>query len=141
MRISSRFSIAVHLLWFLAVSEGSGFTSECAAGSIGVNAVVVRNIIGLLRRAGLVRTQQGAAGAELVKSLAEINLLDVYKAVETNDELFTIHPNPNLACAVGSQIQGKLETVFGEAQHALEARLAAITMRDLVGEFNRNCAD
>src|SRR5579884_4384403 len=104
MRVASRFAIAVHVLSLLATGAESEHTSEWMAGSVGVNPVVVRNVLGMLRRAGLVRTRQGAPGAGLERPLAGITLLDVYRAVEADGDLFTIHPRPNPACAVGSGI-------------------------------------
>lgn len=135
MRVASRFSIAVHLLSLLGVAEESDPTSEWMAGSIGVNPVIVRNIIGMLRRAGLVRTQQGAPGAHLTRPLSKITLLDVYRAVDTDGDLFSMHSRPNLDCPVGANIQGTLEKIFNEAQDALESRLAGATMEQVVHDL------
>ncbi len=135
MRIANRFSIAVHILSLLGAIEEEAHTSEWMAGSIGVNAVIVRNITGMLKRAGLVSTQQGVAGADLACPLNKISLLDVYRAVETADELFSVHPRPNPNCPIGAQIQGTLEFIFGEAQDAMEARLAKTTMAQVVREL------
>jgi DNA-binding IscR family transcriptional regulator len=132
MRIASRFSIAVHILSLLETFEGESHTSEWMAGSIGVNAVIVRNITGLLRRAELVYTQQGAAGAKIARPLEEITLLDVFKAVETEEEIFSMHENPNPNCSVGSSIQSVLETEFTAAQKALETQLSKTTMETVV---------
>jgi DNA-binding IscR family transcriptional regulator len=64
------------------------------AGSIGVNPVVVRNVTGMLKRAGLVRTQQGVAGTWLARPLSKVTLLDVYRAVEDEaaSSRFTLVP-------------------------------------------------
>lgn len=134
MRVASRFSIGVHILSLLGSDPNAENTSEYMAGSIGVNPVVVRNITGMLRRAGFVTTRQGVAGANLAKPLQEITLLDVYRAVEAVDEgdLFAVHPNPNPQCPVGANIQYALEGVFTEAQRAMEVRLALTTVDDVV---------
>ncbi|MBN9501559.1 Rrf2 family transcriptional regulator [bacterium SCN 57-13] len=131
MRIASRFSIAVHILTLCEVDPLGAPTSEWMAGSIGVNAVIVRNITGQLRRAGLVTARQGVAGTSLAKPLEQISLLDVYRAVEVDGELFAIHPRPNPDCPVGANIQSSLEDVFHEAQEAMEARLAATSVREI----------
>jgi Rrf2 family protein len=138
MRIANRFSIAVHILSLLGTIEDAEHTSEWMAGSIGVNPVIVRKISGMLRRAGLVRTSQGVAGAQLARPLSDITLLDVYRAVEPDGALFSVHPRPHPKCEVGSKIQGTLEKVFGEAQDALEAKLAATTMQQLVREMSKS---
>lgn len=134
MQVASRFSIGVHILSLLGSDPSAENTSEYMAGSIGVNPVIVRNITGMLRRAGFVSTRQGVAGAHLAKPLREITLLDVYRAVEAVEEgdLFAVHPNPNPQCPVGANIQMALEGVFAEAQRAMEARLALTTVEDVV---------
>jgi DNA-binding IscR family transcriptional regulator len=139
MQIASRLAIAVHVLSLLGIadenqSDSDKRKSEWLAGSIGVNPVIVRNVTGMLRRAGLVTTHQGVAGAYLAKTLETITLLDIYHAVEAVDEgeLFALHPQPNPDCLVGANIQTTLEGVFGEAQRAMEARLAATTMQQIV---------
>jgi Rrf2 family protein len=137
MRIANRFSIAVHILSLLGAIRQVEHTSDWMAGSIGVNPVVVRNIIGMLRRAGLVRTSQGVAGAELARPLAEISLLDVYRAVESDPQLFSVHPRPHPNCEIGSKIQATLEQVFGEAQQAMESKLAATSIQQLVRQMTR----
>jgi DNA-binding IscR family transcriptional regulator len=140
MRVASRFSIAVHILSLLETFEGECPASEWMAGSIGVNAVIVRNITGMLRRAGLVYTQQGAAGAKIARPLKEITLLDVFKAVETGDEIFSMHENPNPNCPVGSGIQTVLETEFNAAQEAMETRLSKTTMEKVVRNLMKKSA-
>jgi DNA-binding IscR family transcriptional regulator len=132
MRIANRFAIAVHILSLLGTFPDERATSEWMAGSIGVNPVIVRNIIGMLRRAELITTQQGAAGASLTRPLSKITFLDVYKAVEMQEELFSMHSNPNPNCPVGGNIQETLETIFTRAQQEMEAQLAKTTLAQAV---------
>ena len=140
MRIATRFSIAVHVLSLLGVELPQGPTSEFLAGSIGVNPVMVRNVTGMLKRAGLVSASQGVAGTQLAKPLASITLLDVYRAVGAADELFGMHENPHPDCPVGANIQATLEGVFSDAQRAMEARLEATTMQDVVANLKERAA-
>jgi len=135
MYVASRFAIAVHILSLLDAVEGTGRTSESMAGSIGVHPVIVRNVTGMLRRAGLVRTQQGVAGARLARPLAQITLLDVYRAVDSAKTLFSVHAHPNWHCPIGSQIQGTLTKHFGAAQRVMEACLAGTTMQQVVRDL------
>ena len=138
MRIANRFSIAVHILSLLGALRDAEHTSEWMAGSIGVNPVVVRNVTGMLRRAGLVRTQQGVAGTRLARPLSEVSLLDVYRAVEEEGSIFSVHPRPNPRCPVGARIQGTLSEVFGEAQGALERKLAGISLEAVVRKLEKS---
>ena len=138
MRIANRFSIGVHILSLLGARRETEPTSEWMAGSIGVNPVVVRNVTGLLKRAGLVRTQQGVAGASLARPLSEVTLLDVYRAVEDEASLFSVHPRPNPKCPVGARIEGTLRDVFAEAEDAMQAKLAGITLAEVVRRLGRS---
>lgn len=110
-------------------------TSEWMATSIGVNPVIVRNVTGMLRRAGLVKTHRGVAGANAARPFSEISLLDVFKAVEAETEIFSIHPRPNQECPVGSRIKGALEHAFGDVQGAMEDKLGIITMADVLRDL------
>ena len=75
MRIATRFSIAVHVLATLRMALAAEPTSESMAESVGVNPVTVRNVTGMLRRAGLVSSRRGKAGTHLAKRLDAITLM------------------------------------------------------------------
>ena len=131
--INSRFAVAIHILALLDASKEMHTTSEFLAQSIGTNPVVVRRIAKLLEHAGLIEIHAGVGGSELRKPLAQICLLEVYRAVEGTaaNGLFAIHEHPHPACPVGANIQATLEDVFGAAQRALEQVLAQQTMADI----------
>lgn len=137
MQVASRFSIAVHILSLIGADLDADNTSEWMACSIGVNPVIVRNITGMLRRAGLVATRQGVAGARLAKPLKDITLLDIYKAVHAVEagDLFAFHQNPNPKCPVGANIQAALENQLIEAQQAMEAQLERTTLEEVVARL------
>lgn len=134
MKISSRFAIAVHILSLLSINPGSHNTSEWIAGSVNTNPVVIRRILGQLKSAQLVSVKAGTGGASLLQPLEAISLLEVYRAVAVVEEgaLFSIHEEPNPACAVGANIQAVLELILGKAQGAMEQVLAEISMAELV---------
>lgn len=59
MKISSRFTVAVHILSLLALEKNAHCTSEWIAGSVNTNPVVVRRVIGQLKKAGFVQVRPG----------------------------------------------------------------------------------
>ncbi|WP_423802422.1 Rrf2 family transcriptional regulator [Neobacillus sp. SAB-20_R2A] len=134
MSISSRFSVGIHILSLLEVNKDEINTSEFIARSVNTNPVVIRKIMGMLKNAGLVHVRPGIAGAGLAKGLSEITLLDVYKAVNvvSDNELFSIHEEPNPACMVGRNIQDTIGPLFSTAQLAMEKVLANVTIEDVV---------
>lgn len=135
-QISSRFSIAVHILSLIAVSPGE-CTGDYLAGSVNTNPVIIRRITGMLKRAGLVDVRPGVGGASLLREPERITLLDVYRAVEAAeaDGLFHMHGRPNPACPVGRNIEAALGEKMTEAQSALERQLAGETLQRLIARF------
>ncbi|GGG85868.1 Rrf2 family transcriptional regulator [Paenibacillus radicis (ex Gao et al. 2016)] len=127
---NNRFAVAVHILSLLELMKDTRLTSEYIAGSVNTNAVVIRRIMGMLSKAGLVLTSPGVAGASLSRPTDQITLLDIYRAVQSGgqEELFAIHDKPNPDCSVGRNIQSSLENVFSQAQLALENKLSALTL-------------
>ena len=108
-------------------------TSEFIAGSVNTNPVVVRRILTMLSKAGLVDTQEGAGGGvRLLKRAADIDLRAVYAAVEA-DPLFALHRrDPNPLCPVGGTIQAALSPTLGAAEGAMLGSLAKTTVADLL---------
>ncbi|HET7232244.1 MAG TPA: Rrf2 family transcriptional regulator, partial [Longimicrobium sp.] len=110
-------------------------TSERIAASVNTNPVVVRRIMGALRNAGMVSVQPGVGGgATLSRDPAGISLLDVYRAVEDGDELFSLPASePSRSCNVGGHIRDVLRPIFCQAHRAMEGVLARVSIAD-VGE-------
>jgi Rrf2 family protein len=136
MTISSRFAVAVHILTLLETGRGQPLTSEYVAGSVNTNPAVVRRILSMLARAGLTHARLGAGGGSvLARPAAEISLRDVYRAVECEERLFSLHhERPNPKCPVGRNIQAVLERATGAAQAALEEQLGSRTVADVMAE-------
>lgn len=128
--MNSEFSIAVHILSLLN-RDDLPKSSAFLAGSVGVNPVVIRTVTGLLRRGGLIETQRGVAGARLTRSAARMSLLDIYRAVDAPQTVLKVHRKPNPSCQVGAHIQGVLDGVYVQAQAALEAELAKVSLSDV----------
>lgn len=138
MQITSRFTIAVHIITALDYfKDMDRVNSEFLAGSVGVNPVIVRTVIGKLREAGLVHTLKGSSGAELARPLREITFYDVYKAVDSvnaDEGLFHFHEQPNPDCPVGRNIHNALDRRLAGVQNVMEAELKRITLADVAGD-------
>ena len=86
MQISSRFTIAVHMIICIeAFKDTHKVTSEFIASSVNVNPVVIRRLLQQLKKTGIVEVKRGSGGADIARPLDEITLLDVYNAVESLD--------------------------------------------------------
>ena len=140
MQITSKFTVAVHILTCIDIFGGQmRVTSDFLSGSTGVNAVIVRNVLGQLRNAGIVETRQGSGGAHLAKALDEITLYDIYKAVDCVDDegLFHFHENPNADCPVGRNIHKAMDDRLQKAQAALENELKSTTLAQVVADTRK----
>lgn len=103
MKISSRFSIAVHIVLTIALlGNRQKMTSDFLAACISVNPVVIRRILGQLKKADLVDVKAGEGGAFLIRDASELTLFDIYQAVEVVEDisLFNSHKQPELKCPV-----------------------------------------
>ena len=145
MQISTKFTIAIHLLTAVDFfGETQQVTSEFLAGSIGSNPVIIRGIMLKLRAAGLIATKRGPGGIALARPLADITFLDVYRAVETGsrDALFHFHEHPNPQCPVGHNIHihRSLDGMLEGIQQRFEADLARHTVADVLQNL-RACTE
>ena len=133
MAANSQFSMAVHILTMLAKSQGENVKSECLAGSVNTNAVVIRRILSQLSHADLVVSQTGASGGtRLAKDPAEIRLAEVYKAVSCG-EVFALHPKgANQDCPVGRNIEAVLCNLQKEIDRTVGEKLSQYTLGDVL---------
>lgn len=138
MQISSKFTIGVHLLAVIAfLGEDEKVTSSVLAGSIGVNPVIVRNVMGNLKEAGLIGVSRGRSGISLTKTPEQITFYDVYKAVGSvnDDGLFHFHENPNPECPIGRNIRKALNSKLERVQKCMEDEMSQITLADVMTDI------
>jgi Rrf2 family protein len=129
--VNSRFPVSVHIVALLA-SRGELVTSEEIASEVRVNAVVVRRLVGLLQKAGIVKSKLGpGGGVRLSLTPREISLACVLNAVE-DQQLLAPLPNPNPDCALASAVESMLETATAVAQDALCQSLRGMTIADVL---------
>ncbi|WP_121664800.1 Rrf2 family transcriptional regulator [Metabacillus litoralis] len=140
MSISSRFAVGIHILALIELNKEGTTSSEFLASSVNTNSAVIRKLMGMLKKAGLIEVKPGIAGAKLAKELSDISLFDVYKAVNVvqEKELFSVHDNPNPKCPVGRNIQNTIEPLFTAAQLAMEKVLRSVTLEDVVKDIATN---
>ena len=133
MNVSTRFTVALHMLTLLASQPERPLTSEYIAGSVNTNPVFVRRLMGVLRNAGIVTSQPGQRGGwELAADPENISLADVRKAIEEGSPFSMHNQPPNPLCSIGRNIQGSLETIYQKAELALEGELARTTIKSLL---------
>lgn len=137
MQFSSRLPIAVHILLAIVEFEGKEkTTSVFLAGSVNVNPVIIRNTLGQLKAAGLITVKAGEGGSALAKEPKDITLMDIFKAVEKEEELFHFHENPNPECPVGKNVHAVLDNRLLAIQEAMKQQMISVTLQDLIDDMN-----
>ena len=140
MQISSRFTIAVHVLICIgAFKNDYKVTSDFLASSVNVNPVVIRRLLQQLKKARLINVKRGSGGADIEKPLDEITLLDVYNAVECVEEgkLFHFHESPNQLCPVGKNIHTLLDVRLEDIQKAMEREMRSVSIQDIMNDAEK----
>lgn len=140
MQISSRFTIAIHVLTCIYIFQKKHkITSDFLAGSVNVNPVVIRKLLKQLKNADLIQVTRGSGGTSITKSIEDITLFDIYLAVECveNGQLFHFHENPNPACPIGNNIHSVLDNKLLQIQHSMENEMKKITIADIINDMKK----
>ena len=138
MKISSRFTIAVHILLCILLFKDEKITSNFLAGSVQVNPVIIRNILIQLKKAGIIIVKRGVGGISINKEIEDITLLDIFEAVESLEgKLFSFHQKPNSKCPVGKNINKILEPKLDNIQNAMEKELEKTTLKDIFNSLEK----
>ncbi|HEX4794742.1 MAG TPA: Rrf2 family transcriptional regulator [Humisphaera sp.] len=133
MAASTRFSVGVHILTLLAHEDGRALTSDYIAGSVNTNPVVIRRMLALLGKAGLVTSTEGAGGGStLAKRPERIALADVYRAVDPGTLFAESRSDPNPLCPVGRSVHSVLRRHVEQFETRLEKEMDEVTIADVL---------
>jgi Rrf2 family protein len=131
-----RFAVAVHVLVLLALAE-EPLSSASIAENVNTHAVVIRRILGLLQRAGLVVGRSGPGGGfRLGRTPESITLDQVFHAVDESGAVPLTH-RPNPKCPVGAHVSSVLCTVGRRAEKAFLETLGGQTLAATVNQVRR----
>lgn len=133
--VNHRMSVALHILSLIALTEQKEqLTSDWIAARVNTNPVVIRRLIASLNKAGLVKAVRGLKGLTLTKETDQITLLEVYRAVSPDHELFSIYEEHHTSCQIGRNLKGNLREVYDTLQNKMEHELAQITLSMVVDQ-------
>src|SRR5260370_5282711 len=118
---------------FVAYGGDEGTTSEAIAKSLQTNPVVVRKILKLLEREGLVALRQGRqGGVGLRRAASHITLGQIYKAVESESGVFAMRGQVHEGCVVACAMKRSLGPIFDSANDGVEQALSKTILAELV---------
>lgn len=132
--------MAVQVLTVLAYKAGTPVTSALLAASVNTNPVVIRRLLLVLQASGFVETRKGASlGSRLALPPGQIDLAQIYRAVETAEPFKLPLKQPNPECPVGHCIQKALGEVFAATEAALERELAKTNLAQILTLVEKSC--
>jgi DNA-binding IscR family transcriptional regulator len=112
-------------------------TSEQLAQTMQTNPVVVRRVLAGLREAGLVASAKGHGGGWTVAcDLATTTLRDIYDAIGAPYPFALANKTEAPGCLVERAVNAALDDAMRDAQALLLERFSAITLGELVQQFN-----
>lgn len=137
MHLSTKCSSALHLLLLLSVFKDKKLTSTTLAQSIGCNPVMVRNLLGSLKKADIVEVHRGIGGATLVADPEDITLLQVYQTVDplALEKTIGVHQNFSTECPIGKNIAVLLEKPFSLIVDSMKDAMSKYTLKQLIDEY------
>ncbi|QXJ23440.1 Rrf2 family transcriptional regulator [Actinomadura graeca] len=132
---NTRFAVAVHVLTYLAgLKDGRPATSAQLSQSANVNAVYIRQVLGPLRSAGLVRSHPGRHGGwEMALDPSDITLDQVWSLLQGEDPVLGLH-GPDPTCTTGRSVQQSLIALDREVAAAILAALRHNTVQELLAD-------
>lgn len=134
MAANTRFAVAIHAAGMLAFGDQVPITSESIAKSINTNPVVVRRILGLLTRHGLVEVQMGACGgSRLSRPAQQISLFDIYQAIEDGPLFQVPLLDKDHKCIIGRTVRPVIQEVLQKAENVFFLKLKEISLADVIG--------
>lgn len=133
---NSQFAMAVHVMAMLANNCDERMKSSYIAKSVNTNAVVIRRLLCDLHEADLVVSRTGYSGGTcLTRQPNEIQLLEIYEAVSSN-EIFGLHPKePSSDCVIGANIKTVLGNLQNEVEDSVREKFASFTLQDVIEEI------
>lgn len=133
---NQRFSIAVHILTLLTHFKDRYIQSSFIAASVNVNPVIVRRVLGLLKKGNLVESKEGQqGGSRLAVDPERITLWEVFELTNQEFLLSALPTDPNQQCLIGRNINERLSNLFNEVNDSIAHKLKSNTIADFHRQF------
>ena len=133
MKLSTRAKYGLYAMFYLAQHQGEGPQSLPSIATTGVPKQYLEQLLGNLRRAGLVSTVRGAQGGyQLAKKPEEVSILDVIDATEGPLELSECCATDESPC--GRVCQCPVRRVWQRLTDSINAEMGKVLLSDMLEE-------
>lgn len=130
MKLSTRGKYGLYAMYYLAQHIGEGPQSLQAITSTGVPKQYLEQLLGNLRRAGLVTTVRGAQGGyQLAKAPDAITMLDIIDAMEGPIELSECTAEGHHC---GKSCDCRVRKVWSHLTDRINHELSAVNLSDML---------
>lgn len=134
--ISGKFAITLHILSLMSKHPEDFLSSEYLAGSMNINAVLVRKEIANLKKHNIVESREGKyGGTRLLKPAKDITLKDIFCLTFESVHLGYAKNDPNPDCPVGKNINQNLESLYKDINYTISGKLEKISLLDFTKDF------
>jgi len=138
MSASTKLSTSVKALCILAQNPEQSYKSEAIAEEIGVNSSKLRKLLSMLVKNNILASEYGNKGGfRLVKSASEIDLQEIYCAIEDR-KAFHLHvsesDNKNLTARF---VNSYFLDLFTEIQVDIENKMKNLTLSDIIDQSKK----
>ncbi|MFH7017785.1 Rrf2 family transcriptional regulator [Flavobacterium sp. FlaQc-47] len=134
--ISGKFAITIHILTLLTKYPNDYLSSEYIAGSINLNAVLVRKEIANLKAHHIVESKEGKnGGTKLSVDPTKISLKEIFEMTFESINLGYAKNQPNPDCPVGKKINQNLSALYTDMNQKVSLQLEGISLEDFSNQF------
>ncbi|MES2574123.1 MAG: Rrf2 family transcriptional regulator [Bacteroidota bacterium] len=134
--ISGKFAITIHILTLLSKFPDDYLSSEFIAGSMNMNAVLVRKEIANMKKNNIVESKEGKnGGTKLLKPASSISLDEIFKMTFDTVTLGYSKNTPNPNCPVGKKINENLDHLYNDINEKISLQLKDISLEDFSNQF------
>ena len=134
--ISGKFAITIHILTLLSKFPDEYLSSEFIAGSMNMNAVLVRKEIANLKKNNIVESKEGKnGGTKLLKPASSISLDAIFKMTFDTVTLGYSKNTPNPNCPVGKKINENLNNLYNDINEKISLQLKGVSLEDFSNQF------
>jgi len=137
MKKNSKISVALHALVHIAKSQHP-LTSEQLALCFNTNPVVIRRILGKLRKSGIVSSEKGHGGGwTMAMPYQKVSFYDVYASLE-EELLPTNHSSTEKQCLIMKTLNQTMDGFLLEANNLLNQKLKTIKLEQIINKVDEH---
>lgn len=132
MKISSTYTVALQLLMICKHYKNEKITSGFVSRKIGTDSAIIRRVMADLKSNGYIESKPGPGGTQLLKSLNDITLYDVYTAVTNDDDqILKFYDSTEESSLFEEQIKSVSNECFSQYISSFYSELKNHTVGDL----------